>query len=131
MHWTYERLREDGTVQRCPAMDVDGSVTGLVGQAVINVKAWFDENPAEARRLGWTKHISREWDEIKDEIDYNPQTQILTTSTQQVDEWTIEDTYHVIDKSEEMMRMEALLETANVYVPSGHVILDAQGGVLV
>lgn len=128
MKWTYERMREDGTLQRCPAIDADGSVTGHV---VINVKAWMDENPEERKRLGWVKHISYDYDEIKEMVDYDPQTQIIVTATQQVDEWTVEDIYHVIDKSEEMMRMEALLETANVYVPSGHVILDAQGGVLV
>ena len=128
MRWTYERLLADGTVQHCPAVDADGSVTGHV---VINVKAWFDEHPEECKRLGWTKHISHDYDEVREMIDYDPQTQILVTSARQLDAWTVEDVYHVLDKSEEMMRMEALLETANVYVPSGHVILDAQGGVLV
>ena len=54
MNWTYERLDENGNVQHCPAIDADGSVTGRI---VVNVKAWFDENPEE-RRLAEEKRFT-------------------------------------------------------------------------
>lgn len=103
--WTYERVNADAGIETCPINDLDGSVTGHV---VFGVKQWFDENPAERIRLGWVKHIEREAPE------YNAQTQFLTKSTRKVDEHTIEDVYHVIDKSEEMMLLEEVLETMGI-----------------
>ena len=128
MNWTYERLDENGNVQHCPMVDADGSVTGRV---VINVKAWFDENPDERIARGWVKHISYDYDEIKEMCPHDPQTQLLVRSTRQVDEHTIEDAFHAIDKSEEAMLMEDIFNTAGLYVPTGHVILDGHGGVIV
>ncbi len=127
MYHTYEKYKEDGTLQYCPANDYDGSITGHI---VINVRAWFDENPEERIRLGWIKHIKYEQEDLK-KIEYDPQTQYLIVTTRAIDEYTIEDEYHTIEKSEEMMALEEMLEVMNIYVPAGHVILDAQGGVLV
>lgn len=105
MKWTYQRL-EDGKLRHCPLIDHDGSITGKI---VVNVPAYFDENPDEARRLGWTKHITHDNKEIREIVgDWNPQTQYLVVSQRQVDEWTVEDVYHVMDKSEEMMLLEEL-----------------------
>lgn len=116
MKWTYQRL-EDGKLRHCPTYDYDGSVTGKI---VVNVPAYFDENPDEARRLGWTKHITHDSKEIREIVgDWNPQTQYLVISQRQVDEWTVEDVYHVMDKSEEMMLLEELstgVETMGVTV---------------
>lgn len=113
MNWSYVRLKEDGTIESCPPCDYDGSVTGKI---VVGVKAYFDENPEEARRLGWTKHITHSKDEIKERVgDWNPQTQYLTRTTKQVDEWTIEDVYHVHDKSEQMLLLEELAETTDTW----------------
>lgn len=129
MHWTYERLDENGNVQHCPAVDADGKVTGHI---VIGVKQWFDEHPDERVRLGWVKHVSYDYDEIREMCpSYNPQSQMLIRTTRQVDEHTVEDVYHAVDKSEEAMLMEEIFNTAGLYVPSGHVILDGNGGVLV
>lgn len=128
MQWTYERLRDDGTMQYCPAIDSDGSVTGHI---VINVKAWFDEHPEERIARGWIKHVSYDPEEVKERWPHNPQTQLLVHSVVQVDEHTIEDAYHVIDKSEESKLMEDIFGTTGLYVSVGHVILDGQGGVIV
>ena len=128
MQWTYERLRDDGTMQYCPAIDSDGSVTGHI---VINVKAWFDEHPEERIARGWIKHVSYELDEIKERWPYDPQRQVLLKCPRRIDEHTIEDDYRPIDKSEEAMLMEEIYNTAWFYVPIGHVILDGQGGVIV
>ena len=99
--WTYEKLDENGKIKAVPINDFDGSVTGHI---VFGVKAWFDENPEERKRLGWIKHIHKE---TKD-IEYNRRTQYLVRSIRQIDEWTVEDEYHIMDKSEEMMRLEEL-----------------------
>lgn len=103
--WTYEKVNADSGLDSCPVNDLDGSVTGHI---VFCVKQWFDENPDERIRLGWVKHILRE------EPEYNPQTQFLTKTTRRVDDNTIEDVYHVIDKSEEMMLLEEVLETMGI-----------------
>lgn len=101
----YEKI-EGGNARRCPMNDYDGSVTGRV---VINVPAWFDENPAEARRLGWVKHITHSRKEIEEMVGgYDHQSQYVVRYMRQVDEWTVEDVYAVLDKSEEMMLMEEL-----------------------
>lgn len=104
MRWTYEKLDENYNLVECPMKDTDGSITGHI---VFGVKEWFDEHPEERKALGWIKHIRHE----RREIDYDPQTQILIPSTVAVDDYTVEDVYHVIDKSEEMMRLEEMLGT--------------------
>lgn len=108
MRVTYEKLNEKGEVQRVGdyTIDADGKITGKV---VINVKAYFDENPQERIRLGWTKHISYD----KPNVEYNKQTQFLVVNQRQVDEYTIEDVYHVMDKSEEQMAFEEMLQIAD------------------
>lgn len=99
--WRYERLNDKGKIEYAPMNDYDGKVTGHI---VFGVKAWFDEHPEERKRLGWIKHIVHE---TKD-IEYNHQTQYLSRSTRQVDDYTVEDEYTVMDKSAEMMRLEEL-----------------------
>ena len=106
MYWAYEKYNENMETEYCPTNDYDGSVTGT-GKCILNVKAWFDENPEERKRLGWIKVIRPEFD--KDGIEYDKQTQFLTWSTRQVDEYTIEYVPHVCNKSEEMMRLEELM----------------------
>lgn len=100
--YTYELLQEDGKVKYCPMNDPNGEITG---RSVWGVEAWFDENPEERKRLGWIKHIRTD---IR-KIEYNHQTQYLSKSIVQIDDYTIEDVYHIMDKSEEMMRLEELL----------------------
>lgn len=104
-NWRYEKLDENMELQYCPMDDKDGSVTGHI---VLNVPAWFDENPEERIRLGWIKHIYHD----EDEIEYNRQTQFLVISTKQVDEYTIEDVYHILDKSEDQLLFEEMLSVA-------------------
>lgn len=101
--WTYERYEADGTVKHCPINDFDGSVTGRI---VFGVKQWFDENPEERIRRGWIKHIQHNMKEV----DYNPQTQYLRRIARKIDEHTVEDVYIVLDKSEEMLLVEDLME---------------------
>lgn len=99
--WEYEKLDENGKIKYCPINDYDGKITGHI---VFGVKAWFDENPEERKRLGWVKHIHHD----TKNIEYNKRTQYLKRGTKQIDEYTVEDVYHVMDKSEEMMRLEEL-----------------------
>lgn len=106
MRWTYEKLDEDMKIKYCPTNDPDGKITGKI---VMNVPAYFDENPEERIRLGWIKHIEYTEEEIKEKVQYNPQTQYLVTSQRYIDDYTIEDTFNVIDKTEEMMLFEDML----------------------
>lgn len=108
MEYSYEKLDENYNVQYCPMNDADGAITG---HHVIGLRAWFDENPEERKRLGWIKHLQPG---TKD-IEYNKQTQYLVKSIRQVDEWTIIDDYHVMDKTEEMMLFEEMLQTVDPY----------------
>ncbi len=100
--WSYVKLDENYKKKYAPTNDFDGKVTGHI---VFGVKQWFDENPEERIRLGWIKHIHHD---TKD-IEYNKQSQYLAKSVVPVDEYTVEDVYHVVDKSEEMMRLEETL----------------------
>lgn len=100
--WGYEKLNDKGKIEYCPANDLDGKITG---KCIYGLKAFFDENPEERIRLGWTKHI---YSDIK-KIEYNHQTQYLTKMLRQVDPYTVEDVYYVLNKSEEQMRLEELL----------------------
>lgn len=108
MEWHYEKLDDDGKLKKIYQFqnDVDGKITG---HFVMNVKAWFDENPEERKRLGWIKHITYEAKEVEELYPHNKQTQYLIISQRPVDEWTVEDVYHVMDKSEEMMLFEEML----------------------
>ena len=103
--WRYEKLDENMELVSCPQDDKDGSVTGHL---IINVPRWFDENPQERIRLGWTKHITHDLEDVE----YNRQTQFVITTTKQVDEYTIEDEFHILDKSEEQLLFEDMLEVA-------------------
>ena len=107
MYWYYERLKKDGTVEkvRDQVNDTDGSITGRV---VIGVKAWFDENPEERIRHGWTKHISFDKEEVEERWPHNSQSQYLVKGFVQVDDYTVEDVFYVMDKSEEQMLLEEI-----------------------
>lgn len=106
MDWRYEKLDENYEIKRTPVNDYDGSITGHI---VYGVKAWFDEHPEERIRRGWIKHIIYDKNEIREQVgEWNSQTQFLLRSTRQIDEHTIEDVYHVMNKSEEQMLLEEL-----------------------
>ena len=128
MKWKYEKLNENYKTQYCPMNDADGEITG---RHIINLPAWFDENPEERMRLGWIKHLYYEKDEdIQKEYPYNPQSQYLVRSIEQIDEYTVKDVYHVMDKTEEIILLEEILETLNGYIPVGLMVTDANGGIL-
>ena len=102
----YEKYDPDtGKVTRCPTDDKDAGVTGKI---ILNLPRYFDENPEERKRLGWIKHITHD----TREIDYNRQSQFLVCTPRQIDEYTIEDTYHVLDKSEDQLAFEEMLSVA-------------------
>lgn len=110
-NWFYEKLNDEGNIEHCPMNDYDGKVTGHI---IFGVGFWFDENPDERIRLGWTKHITHK---IKDlGLDYDPVTQYLVKSIKQIDEYTVEDVYHVMDKSAEMMRISELINKDNDFI---------------
>lgn len=98
-YWQYEKIQDDGKIKTIAANhnDFDGKITGHI---VFGVKAWFDENPEERLRLGWTKHIMHN----TKKIEYNHQTQYLEKSTKIIDQYTVEDIYTVREKTEDMMR---------------------------
>ena len=98
----YERYNtEKNEIERCPIDDKDGKITG---KCILNVIAYFDENPEIRKALGWIKHITKD----TRDIEYNHQTQYLTHMVVQVDEHTVRDEYSVMDKAPEMLRLEEL-----------------------
>lgn len=101
-YWQYEHLKEDGKIEVVTVNknDFDAKITG---KYVFGVKEYFDENPEEAKRLGWVKHIMHNVDKW---VQYNKQTQYLRKSRKIIDEYTYEDEYHVMEKTEDMMRRE-------------------------
>ena len=99
--WDYQKVDENGKIKWAPLNDYDGKITGHI---VFGVKAWFDEHPEERKALGWIKHIRHDTKDIV----YNKRTQYLVPSIKNIDEYTVEDEYHIMDKSEEMMRLEEL-----------------------
>lgn len=102
MAWHYEKLDENMNIVTCPRDDKDGSVTGKI---ILNVPAYFDENPDIRIALGWIKHI----DHTPDEVEYNKQSQYLVSGTRQIDEYTVETVYHVMNKSEEQLHLEEMM----------------------
>ena len=108
--WTYEKLDEKGKLKYLPVNDYDGKETGKI---VFGLKAWMDEHPEERKRLGWIKHIHYSGKEIKERWPYDHHTQWLKQVNKQIDEWTIEDDYHVMEKSEDMMLLQELLPAVN------------------
>lgn len=115
--WDYEKLDENYKLQYCPRNDYDGSITGHI---VFGVPAWFDEHPEERKRLGWIKHIRKS----RKEIEYDRQSQFLVHSVRQVDEYTVEDVYYVMDKSEEQMYFEEMLEIADASNRVGGIVFS-------
>ena len=103
-NWRYVKIGENQEYKECPTRDFDGSVTGHI---VFGVKEWFDENPEERIRRGWIKMIQHN----EDEVQYNHQTQYLEKSTRVIDDYTIEEVYNVLDKSEDMLALEEKLES--------------------
>jgi hypothetical protein len=119
MTWDYEKLDENLKRQWLPINDFDGKITGKI---VFGVKAWMDENPEERKARGWIKHIHFEKKEMDEKWPYNPRTQYRLQSLKRIDEWTVEDDYHIIDKSEEMMQLEELLGVVNAFGDDDSVI---------
>ena len=107
MNYDYEKLQEDGSIKSLPVDDKDGEITG---KCVLNLKAYFDENPEERKRLGWIKHIRHNSDEL---LGFNPVTQFVVRGTKTVDEYTIEDTLHALPKSEDQLAFEEMLSVAS------------------
>lgn len=107
----YEKL-VDGKRKTVSEFTID-SDRSITGKYIVNVKAYFDENPEERIRLGWTKHIHPDRDLV-----YDKQTQYLVVLPKQVDEFTIVDEYHALPKSEEMLELEEMLESIGVWYDS-------------
>lgn len=131
MKYRYEKLDENYNRQYCPINDYDGSITGT-GNCIIGLAAWFDENPEKRIELGWIKHWYYEKaSEIKETVpEYNPALHYLTMSTEMTGDHEMKDVYHIIEKTEEMLVLEEMLETMNLYVPAGTMIVDSQGGAI-
>lgn len=132
MTYRYEKMREDNTIQYCPLNDYDGSITGT-GHCIIGLKAWFDENPEQRKKLGWIKHIYYETtDEILADVpEYDARFHYLAKTGVKIDDYTVQDKYNIIEKTEEMMELEEMLEVMNLYVPAGVQIVDSQGGAII
>lgn len=131
MDYRYEKLDENGRKQFCPINDYDGTISGT-GNCIIGLKFWFDENPEARKQLGWVKHLYyKDMNEILEDVpDYDPVLHYLSLSTENIDEYTIKDRYRLVNKTEEMLEMEEMLETMNLYVPNGTMIVDSQGGAI-
>lgn len=109
--YSYEKL-VDGKLKTVNEYTID-SDKSITGKFIINVKAYFDENPAERIRLGWTKHIHPDR-----ELIYDKQTHYVVVTPKQIDEYTIIDEYHALPKSEEMLELEEMLESIGVWFDS-------------
>lgn len=128
MKHSYEKLNvEKGKIEWCPMNDADAKITG---KHIIGLAAWFDENPEERIRLGWTKHLTYTNEEIKERWPHNAQTQYLIKTTRRIDDYTIQDEYHVIDKTEELMLLEEMLEVANGWWTDDESGIVFTGGVM-
>ncbi len=132
MQYRYERIDENNKLQYCPLNDYDGSIS-KTGNCIIGLKMWFDENPEIRKSLGWVKHWYYEnAKEVKEAVpEYDPTQHYLVPSTKMIDEYTAQDEYHIIPKTDEMMELEEMLETMNLYVPAGTMIVDSQGGAII
>ena len=102
----YTKLDGKGEETYLPNNDYNGTITGT-GKCVLNIKAWFDENPEIRKSLGYIKVITPSIDDLE----YNKQTQYIEWSKAFIDEYTIMRTPHIINKSEEMLRLEELSMT--------------------
>ena len=122
MGWRYEKLDEDMKLKTLPTNDFDGKITGKI---VFGLKAWMDENPEERKRLGWIKHIYYSNKEIKKRWPYDHHTQYLKRIEKKIDDYTIEDDYRVMQKSEDMMLLQELLPA----VQGGDTWIDDETGV--
>lgn len=129
-HWTYEKLDENYKRMFCPMNDPDGKITGHVG--IIGVKQWFDENPEERKRHGWIKHIEKtpqeQYGEEYDE--YRNKPYYFVCSLKVIDEYTVEDEWHALPLTEEMMLMAEMNDTIGLTVSMGLLAQDGNGGVL-
>lgn len=114
--WRYEKLDENGNVKWAPQNDADAKITG---HHVFGLKAWFDENPEERKRLGWIKHITHNMEDIV----YDHATQYLVNAPKRIDEYTIEDDYKIMNMSEEQMRLAELNLNGEWYDTNGEAIL--------
>ena len=112
--YRYEKY-EDGEIKSCPQDDKDGAITGRI---VLNVPKWFDENPEERIKRGWIKHIVHDTNEI---IGYNRQTHFAVKNTRRIDDYTVEDVFHVLEKSEDQLAFEEMLSVASWGNDSGFV----------
>ena len=110
--YSYEKLDDQGNIKYLPINDPNGEITG---KHIMNLEAWMNENPEERKRLGWIKHIHHD---IK-EVDYDKQTQYLQRYAEWIDPYTIEDKYIILDKAEEIMLLEEMLETTEY----GHITI--------
>ena len=118
-HWYYEKLNEKGRRERAPMNDADGKITG---RHIFGLKAWFDENPAERIRLGWIKHITHK----PQDIEYDHATQYLVNAVKRVDEYTIEDDWKIMNKSEAQMRL-AELDLGDFWLSDSSDIIYTEG----
>ena len=114
---------EDGKVKVCPQNDYEGKITGKI---VFNIPAYFDENPEERKRLGWILHRQLTRKEIKARVEWDERSQVVVTTPKWVDEWTVEDEPHVMDKSEEMMLREELSTTSSGYANFAYYDIDGE-----
>lgn len=102
-NWKYEKYDKDFNRTACPMNDKDGSITGKV---IINLKAYFDENPDERKKLGWIKHYYYDIEEIEEM--YDKQTQYYETKSKIIDDYTMVDEVMVFDKTEDMLAHEEM-----------------------
>lgn len=114
MYWTYEKINENHEPELLPINDWDGEITGKI---IIDLKSYFDENPELRKSLGWIKHIKLE---RKDYENFDSQTQNIMFSSKKIDDYTIQDEYHIVDKTEEQMLYEELGYATNGFFVQTH-----------
>lgn len=99
MTHVYKKMDENYKVVECPRNDVYGKITGKI---LLNLPAYFDENPDVRIALGWTKVLQYEMEELK----YDPQTEYCISGTRRIDDYTVEEYPIVLKKTEEQLAAE-------------------------
>ena len=127
MRWDYVRLNEKGQKVYLPMNDLDGKITG---KCVLNVKAWFDEHPDEWKKRGWIKRIHHDPEDQINNLEELLLDHYLVNGVREIDQYTVEDAWRILPKSEEMMVFEDMANALGLTISMGSVERDGNGGII-
>lgn len=97
MNTWYKRI-VNGKLEIAPTNDLDGK---LSGKPVIGFQAWLEENPEEAKRIGFVKVVDHE-------EDYDHNRFYTIERHEEHDDGSIHIFYDLHEKTEEMILLNEL-----------------------